>query len=624
MNFKQWSAISWLAGIASSLLLSACGGSGSSTSTTPNLYFLAGTDIWISANTSYSDVHLTFTKVLFNTNASAGPDDAGWVGYVFTNPVSMDFGTKGQSTTNGQLQALLHQIQIPVNNYTQIRLVLQENTSANTCNWVTDSNSVQHPIQIPDASHGWTLRGTFNVVASSLITPPPPNNPVSLQVALNLNLDDDLVPLSIGTPTEYMLKPRLSYINLTQSITDNDARLGTVVNAPAGAIQGTIANAQTGTTVTAELPSQDGKYHQAVLSTQVQPGGKFVLYPIPLSSNLNAKPSTATNSTVMFDLVIHGDGLQTQILRGVPVTPTLEPADPLSTQSNLAQTVKCTPNQPCTYTASDTPSNPVTVVNLTPITLTSVNTTYTADLQPPMAANTRGAWVDFYQTLPGSGEVPYEITYSHVNPYTGQLGSTPTLTTGEVQVSAYAANANPSGTVFQTPTQGSGAYSVVAEGPGFARLAAKAILSAPASGNSTTVNVGALTLANGFAARSIANGTLFPRVNTNLSNYWALAVSDGQVVSALDLTSAIMVLHSANYAFNGLPANGSSFYGISITGWSNDLSTTGEGFGVAFVPDTSLPGSFNLAPASANLTSTDAKNIDLSSTNPFPLTLLLP
>src|SRR5262249_11259157 len=60
---------------------------------------------------------------------------------------------------------------------------------------------------------------------------------------------------------------------------------------------------------TAEILSADGTRHEAVLSTPVHSDGTFLLYPLPSSS------STAAS----YDVVIHGAGIATIIIKAVVV-----------------------------------------------------------------------------------------------------------------------------------------------------------------------------------------------------------------------------------------------------------------------------------------------------------------
>src|SRR5439155_22435208 len=135
--------------------------------------------------------------------------------------------------------------------------------------------------------------------------------------------------------------------------------------------------------VSAQSLSADGTRHVVVSRAPVHADGSFLLYPLP----------TSASSPTEYDLVIHGPGIATIIIKAVQVT--------LASSSAATTTT--------TGTAANATLNTVSVGTLIPRAASS----YTASVGTAAgAALPAGAQVAFYQTLATAGEVPYVIEAS--------------------------------------------------------------------------------------------------------------------------------------------------------------------------------------------------------------------
>jgi hypothetical protein len=69
----------------------------------------------------------------------------------------------------------------------------------------------------------------------------------------------------------------------------------------------------------------------------------------------------------------------------------------------------------------------------------------------------------FQQTLPGAGEVPYEVRWRNTNPFTGLLEGAVALEYGPLHVASYSSGATLSFSAV-TPQEGNGGYTVATKG----------------------------------------------------------------------------------------------------------------------------------------------------------------
>jgi hypothetical protein len=509
--------------VLAAFTLYACSGGGGGGATATGAATVSLTD----APGDYDHVYVTAQNIWFHTDGTAGPDDAGWQKYPLVTPVTIDLIV----LSNGMLRPIWDNVTLPVGNYQQIRLVLAgtEDALTDSAKTAKSGSSLKYNNEVMIGANEYPLRipdphHGIRLAGTFQIT-----NGGMLKLAIDVDAGHDVVDILRNGSTEYILKPRLAYCDLDD----------------AGAIVGsidTLASAQTSTAkfvIKAEQVDDplNPQYHVIKRWTRVDPTGKFVLYPL--------KPGT-------YDIVLRGLGYQTVIVKGVPVTIGTTP------------TITPTPISMITMTTASTPDYAVGATIASPT----------------------GAWVNFYQTLPGAGELPYEIRFRHLNPITGQFSGF-NLSADPIWVGTYSNNGTISGLTTAIPVEGSGGF----------KAAAGAILYSSAT---YTINNGIITSGTG----TVSFGTLSPKsppsvqggdsilgaisvssMGTNKMDRGILfAVHDGMIVNTIDVSNPMMGIGDGSYTMASLPGGSSSqpfpeaVYGVEAIGWSSTSSTIGIGF----------------------------------------------
>src|SRR4051812_39062451 len=103
--------------------LVACGGGGGTTTAAPGALRLAMTD---APACGYDHVYVTVDRVRVHQSGPASDNDSGWSEVALATPKRIDL----LALTNGVFEEL-GQTQLPAGNYTQVRLVLVDNTGNN-------------------------------------------------------------------------------------------------------------------------------------------------------------------------------------------------------------------------------------------------------------------------------------------------------------------------------------------------------------------------------------------------------------------------------------------------------------------------------------------------------------
>src|SRR5256885_3791962 len=210
--------------------------------------------------------------------------------------------------------------------------------------------------------------------------------------------------------------------------------------------------------VSAQSLSADGTRHVVVSRARVHADGSFLLYPL----------ATSSSSPTEYDLVIHGPGIATIIIKAVQVT--------LASSSAATTTT--------TGTAANATLNTVSVGTLIPRAASS----YTASVGTAAgAALPAGAQVAFYQTLATAGEVPYVIEASPIDPFKQVLANAQALSTGTLDSGTYSTSGASLTLVSTPPKEGAGGYLVAARAPSFTDGALTTAVSAPPAGTPTPV-----------------------------------------------------------------------------------------------------------------------------------------
>ncbi|MGV3492533.1 MAG: DUF4382 domain-containing protein [Ramlibacter sp.] len=266
---EKWfgSARRWMtrvAGVAAVLALAACGGGGGSSSGGEGTVRVSLTD----APACYDNVFITVEAVRFHTSADAGEGNtSGWHELRLDAPVRVDL----LDLTNGVLEEL-GSVPLPAGRYSQVRLVLAENTRQDPlANAVRPRGGELVPLKTPSGQQsGIKLQAHFEVEEDKLV-----------DVVLDFDACKSVVKR--GQREEYLLKPVVS-----------------VTPKFVGGIQGhlTTTMSLTATSVSAQ------RNGEVVRATVPKSTGEFTLAFLPAGT---------------YTVVITSEGRATSIVTSVPV-----------------------------------------------------------------------------------------------------------------------------------------------------------------------------------------------------------------------------------------------------------------------------------------------------------------
>ncbi len=390
------------------------------------------TDVSVTGNTpaKYSHVWVTAQEVWFNTSAIAGPDDGGWVKFPLSTPATVDLVT----ASGGNLGSLVTSLKLAPGTYSQARLIPMDATAPLTSSAQTagalynteadyvDSAGTTHqlPLELLNPDKGIGIPGTLKVPVGNIgaalavatattgttnttgttgttgtttptTTATPTTTTTTTTFAISFDGARDLTPFSYAaatTPNGILLSSHAAAYDLSQA----GAITGTLTLTNLTNISG--ASGLPAIQASAQVLSADSTRHVVVSSTPVHSDGTFTLY--PLAANLS--------NAVDYDVVIHGPGIATIIIKAVQVT--------------LAGSTSSTATSTTTTGTASTPSfNSVSIGTLIPRAANS----YTANFVNSPAALPAGAQVSFYQTIDAAGEVPYVIETSPIDPFNQHL-----------------------------------------------------------------------------------------------------------------------------------------------------------------------------------------------------------
>jgi hypothetical protein len=258
------------AALAGAIALAACGGGGGDAEES------AGTGTMRVALTDapacgYDHVYVTVDRVRVHQSAGAAESDGGWSEIVVSPARRVDL----LGLTNGALEEL-GQTPLPAGTYTQMRLVLADNSTAQPmANSVVPTGGSEIALDTPSAQQSGLKMNVDVEVGANQVA----------DVAIDFDACKSVVRR--GNSGRYNLKPVLAVI---PRLSDAGQRVtGYVVPALGSGA----------TTVSLQLNGVP------VRSTPPDATGRFTLYPVP--------PGT-------YDLVIAADGRATAVMTGVPVT----------------------------------------------------------------------------------------------------------------------------------------------------------------------------------------------------------------------------------------------------------------------------------------------------------------
>ncbi|TLY69145.1 MAG: DUF4382 domain-containing protein [Gammaproteobacteria bacterium] len=540
------------------------------------------TDVSVTGNTpaQYSHVWITAQEVWFNTSSIAGPDDGGWVKFPLSTPATVDLVTE----SGGNLGSLVTGLKLAPGTYSQIRLIPVDAAAALTSSAQTlgalynaeadyvDSANTTHqlPLELLNPDQGIGIPGTLKVPVGNVgaalsattatttttgttTTPTTPTTPntsptttTTTTFAITFDGTRDLTPFSYAgatTPNAILLSSHASAFDLSEvggiqgqlTLTNLTATINSAAGLPA--IQ-----------VSAQSLSADGTRHVVVSRAPVHADGSFLLYPL----------ATSSSSPADYDLVIHGRGIATIIIKSVQVT--------LASSSASGTT--------STGTAANSTINAVSVGTLIPRAAGS----YTANVGTATgAALPAGAQVGFYQTLATAGEVPYVIEASPIDPFNETLANAQALSTGTLDSGTYSTSGASVTLVSAAPKEGAGHYRVAASAPSFTDGALTTTVSAPPAGTTTpvAVTVPALALAPGTTAGSIS-ASVTQATAGKYDHGELLVTHDGTLIATTPLDAALAQGAGATLTVSGLPAGtAAALYYVAVRAWnSRDASGT--------------------------------------------------
>lgn len=560
----------------------------------------ARTDVSATSNVPalYSHVWVTVQDVKFNTSATAAPDDSSWLDFPLSTPTTIDLATVG----NGGLAVFGSALKIPTGTYSQMQLLLSNSsaalvTSAQTAGLLYNDQveylnsagaAVTAPLELVHPDNGIVLAVTLTIpnntkaFAESLDTTStaatgttgidpttglPTTTPTTttaattcattttntttttpvtttsdtcssptlstFAVGIDFDAEHDLVPFTYSTQPGFLLNPHLAAYDLSVAGTiqgEVDVSLLTTTTTTTTTTTPATASGNPDIEVSAETLSSDGTRHVVVKSTPLLSDGSFVLYPL----TTNATSADATTTTT-YDLVIHGPLINTVIIKSVPASVAAPAA--------------------------------ATTVGLTGVQLTSV-ADYAVNLSTTTPFTTAGALVEFYQTVPVSGEVPYVVARQPIDPFNNVFAGNAALSAGPIAVSTYSGGVT-STPVSEAPTEGSGTYQVSAIAPNFTDGAFGTKVSAPNPITTTPVLVklAPLAVASGAASTTLSVKTAVAAPGKY--NKGAIILSQNGAIVAVSSLDSILDESSGTVTVERVPGGTSS---QSLTSGQYDLS----------------------------------------------------
>ncbi|HVN46921.1 MAG TPA: DUF4382 domain-containing protein [Steroidobacteraceae bacterium] len=555
----------------------------------------AGTDVSLTGNTpaQYSHVFITIQEVWFNTDGNAGPDDGGWAKFPLSTPSTVDLVAQNGGNVGGIASGL----RIAAGTYSQVRLIPVDASAALASSArnagalynfeadYVDGNTLQQlPLELLNPDKGIGIQTSLKVPLGSIgsalggvggsanttttnnganpfgITPgTTTGGTASSATSLTGSGGTSTTPNnSFGATLDgsSALMP-FSYASGTAGILWSEHAAAYDLSI-AGGISGqlTLTNIATGSSglrVSAETLSADGSRHAIVAATTVASDGSFLLYPLATNSS--------TTSPLTYDVVIHGPGIATIIVKGVQVQRS-------ASASTAAPATSATTSTSSSSTSSTTNNPNVNATSIGTLTLRTV-TSYSANVATaPGAPLPPGAVVSFYQTLGSQGEVPYVIESSPIDPFNQVLFSAQTLSSSTVDSGTWSSNGSVT-IVSAAPANGAGSYLVAASAPGFSDgpLRNSVSVSPPNSGTATVV-VPAPSLESGASAGSLSVAVV---ATPGKYDQGELLVShDGALVGAASLGAILSQGAGGTVKVTNLPSGvPDAVYYLTVRAWNS-------------------------------------------------------
>jgi hypothetical protein len=492
------------------LMLSACGGGGSSgTPVTPS--GSVSLDVTDAPSMDFAHVYVTIKGIAFHTLDTAGSNAPGWHAVNLATPVTVDLAqlANGRMYTDIAGSPLFNGMTLPARSYRQIRIFLaaSEDPYVGSIAGLIYNNEVQLP---GDTNH-YVLRIPTPHDGVRLI----PESPVvvtaggNVKLALDFNLNNDVVEVATNGVKEFILKPRLGYFDMNS----------------VGAVTGTVSFGNLSTSrfvIKAEQVRSGANYRVVRRWTSIDRStGRFNLYPLPVFGNA---------TTASYDILLRGLKAQTAIVKNVKV----------HKGASLARGA----------------------VDLGAITI-QPGTDFTAQISSPVHPS--GSWVNFYQTIAGD-PIPYEVRFRHLNPYTGLLWKPIDLSNSPIQVASFD-NATATVGTFSADSTSQGRFSAVSDSLFYARGTAAPVADGPSPVMFAPGAPTALPNAN-----AITTTLTIPATLTGLTGGHLFITHGGMIIDSYDISSLILSRGGQINVPNlpggtvASPLTG-AHYGVTALGW---------------------------------------------------------
>ena len=470
----------------------------------------------------FDNVFLTVDEIWFHADNTADPDDAGWLRYRLPVPQGVDLAR----LTNGALSSTILNQALPAGQYRQIRILLLPNEDA-----------VEHPEHHP---YNNTVVVTDNGVTTRYPLDIPETHAEDGVTAMRMNRGIPVLG-SFQVPAGGTLRLAIDFDighDVVKVMRNGQAgymlkpRPRAIDLENVGSISGRIDNVAIGTghVVEAQQRSADNTYRVVRRRAAVEPSGSFLLAFL--------EPGT-------YDVLLLGSGVETVVIKDVPVTR-----------------------------------------NATTGLPTALHVTAGVEYEVNISVRPTGAGVTFYQTLPGAGEIPYEVLSRDVDPFTGSFQDPIGLSTGRLHVGTYANNLLGIGCSPVTPLEGNGGFVVSADAALFARKyypfsdnVASATVVTVADSGATLAFTDRLPVKSppSVAGGNTISGTMtvpgWTSDNVVIDNVVLFAVRGGMIVDRLFLASPFAASSRAMYTMSNLPGGTATsplpeaMYGIEAFGF---------------------------------------------------------
>jgi len=456
------------------------------------------TSVQLTATTPAHVIHawVTVEELWFTTSLDAVPADISWEKTVLAEPVLLDL-----ASMNGGTAQAIGSVNLQGGSYARMRLVMAGEGSLEYLDEAGASRIVPlefaHPGSVLQIPVSFSLQGPSLMAAAE--------SPTDAESTATVVVDiDALQGLDIfdNGETAAVLDPGLRARN----------------DSSVGSLSGTfdlsaLADGQ-GIIVSAEALDSDGARHHVVKSARLDSSGRFTLYPL--------------DAGMEYALVVHGAGVRTMVVTGVPV----EAGESTALQDSLIP-------------LSTSPS-------------------YLVNTGTPVPGGTAA---EFYQTLPGSR--PYLIASADVDPFAGGFNEELSLATARPLLGTYNGGSTISFTVT-SPEEGPGGYRAAA----YSRWRAiSGFVTVDAPDDDSTATQMITLLQPGFpagATAGTASGTILLGRAGRFDSLQLIVSRYGQIVDSVDLGATIAGRSAVQFQVTDLPAGtADALYDVSIRAWNS-------------------------------------------------------